>query len=187
MSLFGGMSDRDVVDLLRQPVVRDELTALLRNALYARDRQPCHGNTFGDDEAARVFAVYRNLDARHKQALSNVIVDANLMAFVVSGCLADNLILLWDYCKRLLLNQEDAAELITIFNFYFELAEKGSAVSRYERLSVENGEQYDEARCLNIKSALSQGIVKEVLFQGFKYAGARGKVVRRTVVAVAGV
>lgn len=137
--------------------------------------------------ATEVLQEYMSLpgDYRARQKMINV---SSLSAFIVSGCLGQNLGLVWDACKHAdmgVAGDARCAEVMAkVFDFYFDTINAAAQGIVYERLSIARGEMLDEDLVVCVSTGPQVAKIKKVLLQGYRFAGKGGKVVRRSVVEV---
>lgn len=137
--------------------------------------------------ATDVFHEYLTLP-EHYRARMKMINASSLLAFIVSGCLGQNLSLVWDACKNAIGDRPDAARCVEVmakvFDFYFDTINAASQGLVYERLSISSGEMLNEDLVVCASCAPQIAKIKEVLLQGYKFSGKSGRVVRRSLVEV---
>ena len=136
--------------------------------------------------AQEAYKAYRSLPQSLQDELCNVINGANVMTFVVSGCVERNLEVLWDCCCRYIIGERLSAEnsdcLIGVFKYYFDLLNSSIRDGKYEYLGVNAGDEFKEDVARGMPGNPVQGRIAKVLLQGFRYMG--GKVVKRSLVEI---
>lgn len=136
--------------------------------------------------AQEAYKAYSSLPQSLRDELRNVINCTNVMTFAVSGCIDHNLEVLWDCCRRSIIDGKLSAEnidcLISVFRYYFELLNASVRDGEYAYLAVKPGDEYEEDFAQGMPGNPAQGMIGQVLLQGFRYT--RGKVVRRSLVEI---
>lgn len=185
------VNEKNILRTLDSKAVREALVTIVAEGLEAAKSD---GTTEKDEHrdslvggmqvAESRYREYLELPEVDRRALQNVVNSTSLLTFVVSGCLEDNLVAVWDYCQLQVERGREMTRLAKIFVFFLETVSSTGCGPHYELLDTRSGEMYDEAVHKGDSGSAVVGHIKRVLLPGFKFAGKKGVVVRRSIVRV---
>lgn len=202
MSLFSPkLSEKDLLTLLGSVKIRSAIVHIIQDAtgqycqrpkacdettLYAKDPAPAPtGNRDGLSEARKLYEAYNNLPDDLKENMSSVINCSNFNTFLISGCLSENVLYIWDRCRLMACsNDEHLATMICIFHLFVDMIQRAGTGPHYRIISPKIGEQFNERECQPDKSSAAGGVIKKVLLPGITYTNANTKTLRKAYVHV---
>lgn len=192
-SLIRLLQDVDVQKEIRRVVLDGLEGVVVPSEVATQEVVPCKRVERKSDvsadvrRATEVLHEYMSLpeDYRARMKMINAV---SLSSFIVSGCLGQNLDLIWDACNRAVRDSEGdshCAEVLSkVFDFYFDTINVASQGVVYERLTISSGEMLDEDFAVCASDGPQRAKITKVLLQGYRFSGKRGKVVRRSVVEI---
>ena len=127
-------------------------------------------------ELDKIYKLYLTLDEDTRYNLAGIFGAGSTATGFLSGAVQESHIdSLWDYIAR-----HNDETLQKIFDFAFEMYNKGFRDAPYTRLEISQGDYYDDEFMRRTPSSPQLGKVNRVLFQGYKYSS--GNVIKPSIV-----
>ena len=127
-------------------------------------------------ELDEVYKLYLTLDEDTRENLAGIFGTGETATGFLSGAVQESHIAsFWDYIAR---HNDDV--LKKIFDFAFDMHNKGFRDAPYTRLEISDGNYYDDELMRRTPSSPQMGRVNRVLFQGYKYSS--GNVIKPSIV-----
>ena len=124
----------------------------------------------------KIYKLYLTLDEDTRYNLAGIFGAGDTATGFLSGAVQESHIdSLWDYIAR-----HNDETLQKIFDFAFEMYNKGFRDAPYTRLDISQGDYYDDEFMRRTPSSPQLGKVNRVLFQGYKYS--TGNVIKPSIV-----
>ncbi len=124
----------------------------------------------------KIYNLYLTLDEDTRYNLAGIFGAGDTATGFLSGAVQESHIdSLWDYIAR-----HNDETLQKIFDFAFEMYNKGFRDAPYTRLDISQGDYYDDEFMRRTPSSPQLGKVNRVLFQGYKYS--TGNVIKPSIV-----
>ena len=138
-----------------------------RTAKFYRD-------TYSELDAA--YKIYSTLDATTRFELAGIFGAGDTVTGFFSGAVQqEHLAPFWDYVSR-----HDDENLSRLFDFCFEMFNRGFREPPFVRLTVAEGNYFDTDIMRRTSRSQQRGEVVRVILQGYSYSG--GNVIRKSVV-----
>ena len=127
-------------------------------------------------ELDKIYNLYLTLDEDTRYNLAGIFGAGSTATGFLSGAVQESHIdSLWDYIAR-----HNDETLQKIFDFAFEMYNKGFRDAPYTRLEISQSDYYDDEFMRRTPSSPQLGKVNRVLFQGYKYSS--GNVIKPSIV-----
>lgn len=155
--------------------VKDELD----DANKARQAAERLANFYRDNysELDAAFKIYQTLDDSTRYDLAGIFGAGDTVAGFFSGAVQENhLSPFWDYVSR----HADNENLSRLFDFCFEMVNRGFREPPYSRLNVAQGNYFDSDLMRRTSQSRQMGTVARVVLQGYQYS--EGNVIKKSVV-----
>ena len=166
-------------DFNRQLVAANKKLAAAEKAReIAEGTAKFYRETYGELDAA--YKIYSTLDAATRFDLAGIFGAGDTAAGFFSGAVQqEHLAPFWDYVSR----HSDNEALNRLFDFCFEVVNRGFREPPYTRLDVAADNYFDSDFMRRTSQSRQQGRVARVILQGYSYSG--GNVIRKSVVELA--
>ena len=152
-----------------------KISELDKARLISEGKLNFYRDTYGELDAA--YKIYLTLDEETRFDLAGIFGAGETAAGFFSGAVQEkNLEPFWDYVSR----HADNENLNCLFDFCFEMFNRGFREPPYIRLNVERGEFFDSDNMRRALQSRQMGNVIRVILQGYKYSA--GNVVKKSVV-----
>ena len=154
--------------------LRTENSTLQENLNKANATANSYRKTYSRLE--EIYKLYRTLDDDARYNLAGIFGAGETATEFLSGAVQeDHIDSLWDYIAR-----HNSDTLQKIFDYAFEMYNKGFRDAPYSRLTISQGDYYDDEFMNRTPSSPQMGNVSRVLFQGYKYS--TGNVIKKSIV-----
>ena len=158
--------------------IRAELNAVNNARQIAETTAKFYRDTYSELDAA--YKSYSTLDNDTRYGLAGIFGAGDNAAGFFSGAIQEShLAPFWDYVSR----HPDNQNLIRLFDFCFDMVNRGFRESLYIRLDVKAGNYFDSDFMRRTSQSRQMGRVSRVILQGYSYSG--GNVVKKSVVELA--
>ena len=166
-------------DFNRQLVAANKKLAAAEKAReIAEGTAKFYRETYGELDAA--YKIYSTLDAATRFDLAGIFGAGDTAAGFFSGAVQqEHLAPFWDYVSR----HSDNEALNRLFDFCFEVVNRGFREPPYTRLDVAADNYFDSDFMRRTSQSRQQGRVARVILQGYTYSG--GNVIKKSVVELA--
>ncbi|MBQ3444753.1 MAG: hypothetical protein IJG33_16095 [Selenomonadaceae bacterium] len=128
-------------------------------------------------ELDAAYKIYLALDEATRYDLSGIFGAGETATGFFSGAVQEaHLAPFWDYVSR----RTDNDNLSHLFDFCFDVVNRGFREAPYVRLQVDSGDFFDNDTMRRTSQSMQRGKVVRVVLQGYRYSG--GNVVKKTIV-----
>lgn len=136
------------------------------------------------DTPIKYLDLYKKLPEIIRSGLSNVVIDTNVITFIVSCSNEDNLKAIWTYIKDIINDKYSSADINTlknIFDYFFKVYNDSLSEPKYLRDYVELGDNLDDEFYDRGSGSSTSGPIKEIILHGYKSKNT-GRIVCKSVV-----
>lgn len=157
----------------------DDANNNLNNAVKARQAAERTADFYRDtySELNAAFKIYQTLDDSTRFDLAGIFGAGDTAAGFFSGAVQEShLSPFWDYVSR----HADNENLSRLFDFCFEMVNRGFREPPYSRLNVEQGNYFDSDFMRRTSQSRQMGNVVRVVLQGYQYS--EGNVIKKSVI-----
>ncbi len=124
------------------------------------------------EELREIWQGLSKLDKSQKSYLKNLCGAWDIKSFIVLGKDKNGIRQLWNFIKDQIMNSNRRIEHIRVLAKYFDLCinvynSTNIRKEHYERIEVSIGKEYDSRHCIKTSESIVNGVVKEVLLNGY--------------------
>lgn len=167
----------------KERIYKEQIQKVNEEKLVFEEKNRVYENKYSAIES--VGLAYQSLSENMKSRISNVFKDGNMYAMIVAAGDWGNVIGIWNYVKRRIIEEADKTDvdnLKKIFRFVFDVYSEMNPNCKYKLISLEVGEKFD-SDLQSIKGTKTDGRIEEVLLEGIFDENSR-KVIEKALVKV---